>query len=93
MVIRLMISRFARQHIISKFLIGLAFVLFIATFTYWTKTDFRLNGRKCFMKNDLVWDVELLEDIMTSEKKPQPGKSVFFHETSCSNGIVKLNAR
>lgn len=45
------------------------------------------------MNNIQVWDVELLEDIMSSEKKPQLGKSVFFHETSCSNGIVKLNAR
>lgn len=93
MVVRPMISRFARQHIISKLLIGLAFVLTIATLTYWSNADAHLNAKKCFMNNNLVWDVELLEDIMSSEKKPQPGKSIFFHETSCSNGIVKLNAR
>lgn len=93
MVVRLMISRFTRQHIISKLLIALAFILTIATLTYWSNADFRLNAKKCFMNNNLVWDVELLEDIMLSEKKPQLGKSVFFHETSCSDGIVKLNAR
>lgn len=94
MMVRLKISKCGRQHIISKLLIGIAFVLTIVALTYWLTNGFRWNGKKCFIINEnLISDLKLLEDIMVSEKKPQPGNSVFFHETSCSNGIVKLNAR
>lgn len=39
--------------------------------------------------HDILW----LEDVMTSLKRPQLGKTVFFHETSCQDGIIRLNAR
>lgn len=42
---------------------------------------------------DNNWNVDLLEDVMLSKKKPQFGKTIFFHETSCGNGVVQLNAR
>lgn len=35
-----------------------------------------------------------LEDVLESKRMPTPGKSIFFHETSCSRtGLVQLNAR
>lgn len=34
------------------------------------------------------------EDVLESKRLPTPGKSIFFHETSCSkHGLVQLNAR
>lgn len=36
----------------------------------------------------------LIDDIMENAKKPTPGKSIFFHETSCSaDGLIRINAR
>lgn len=36
----------------------------------------------------------LFDDVMESKRMPTPGKSIFFHETSCSKtGLVQLNAR
>lgn len=93
MVARSIISKFLRQHCIYKILITLACIATIVTFTYWSNVEYRLNAKKCFQKNNLLWDIDLLEDIMESNRKPQLGKSIFFHETSCSEGLVKLNAR
>lgn len=38
---------------------------------------------------------ELLPDIMVDRRQPRPGRSVFFHETSCvaEDGIARLSAR
>lgn len=54
------------------------------------------QAKRCFVpKNNSIYDdIELLEDVLESEKRPKPGKSIFFHETSCTeDGIVVLNAR
>lgn len=56
----------------------------------------RINDAKmCFWpKIDNYDDVMLLSDVLTPEIKPKPGKSIFFHETSCTeNSKVHLNAR
>lgn len=38
--------------------------------------------------------IQYFEDILDSKWKPTPGKSIFFHETSCSKtGIVELNSK
>lgn len=38
--------------------------------------------------------VRYFEDILDSKWQPTPGKTIFFHETSCSkSGIVQLNAK
>lgn len=54
------------------------------------------KAKSCFVpKNHSIYSgIELLEDVLKSEKRPKPGKSIFFHETSCTeDGIVVLNAR
>lgn len=53
------------------------------------------KARRCFSNHFNVQDrnIQLFPDIMTATKKPTFGKSIFFHETSCSKGIAKLNAR
>lgn len=39
-------------------------------------------------------NVALFDDLLTAETKMEPGKSIFFQETSCfSNGALKLDAR
>lgn len=49
----------------------------------------------CFMHyvsnddHDILW----LDDVMTAIKRPEQGKNIFFHETSCQDGIIRLNAR
>lgn len=38
--------------------------------------------------------IRYFDDIADSPKQPQHGKSIFFHETTCStNGIVELNSK
>lgn len=55
------------------------------------------NAKKCFQrsaKQDDDSTISYLIDLMESKKMPQKGKTIFFHETSCSkDGLVRLNAR
>lgn len=54
------------------------------------------EAKRCFLPRDnRIYDgINLLEDVLDSGKRPTPGKSIFFHETSCTkNGIVVLNPR
>lgn len=54
------------------------------------------EAKRCFLPPNInIYDgIELLEDILSSEKRPMPGNSIFFHETSCTtDGKVVLNAR
>lgn len=52
------------------------------------------EAKNCFRLKVDSQEVLLLDDVMEAEKKPTPGKSIFFHETSCStNGLISLNAR
>lgn len=52
------------------------------------KNCYRSNNEKVFD------DLELLEDVLQAEYKPKLGRSIFFHETSCTrDGICLLNAR
>lgn len=38
--------------------------------------------------------IRYFEDILDSKWQPTPGKTIFFHETSCSKtGIIELNAK
>lgn len=38
--------------------------------------------------------IRYFEDILDNKWQPTPGKTIFFHETSCSkSGIVELNAK
>lgn len=53
------------------------------------------KAKECFrLKSIEKSSILLFEDVMESKRMPTPGKSIFFHETSCSKtGLVQLNAR
>lgn len=54
------------------------------------------EAKRCFRPTTEKFhdNVQPLEDILEAEKRPQPGQSIFFHETSCTtNGIIQVNAR
>lgn len=56
------------------------------------------RAKQCFRLNTVnIDDISLInffEDVMESKRKPTPGRTIFFHETSCSkDGLVHLNAR
>ncbi|KNC33417.1 hypothetical protein FF38_09861 [Lucilia cuprina] len=75
-------------------------------FTLYQKPDIRL----CFVDSPNVvqsqsvgnensssdlWGLEKLEDILLAKIQPTPGKSIFFHETSCpqlQNNLKTLNS-
>lgn len=50
------------------------------------------DGRQCF-ENHGFFQRNLLPDILVGPNLPKPGKTIFFHETSCNGGVIKLNAR
>lgn len=56
------------------------------------------RAKQCFRLNAAIGDeistIKFFEDVMEAKRKPRPGRSIFFHETSCSrDGTVHLNAR
>lgn len=57
------------------------------------------NAKKCFrhknsVESEAAHTIEFLEDVMAAETRPQNGKNIFFHETSClDDHLVRLNAR
>lgn len=87
-----------RQPMMYKLLLLLIFIVLIIIGLSLRSSDHTAIGHKCFdFKTPLAADTQniiLLDDISHSEKKPQPGKSIFFHETSCArDGLITLNAR
>lgn len=69
-------------------------LMIIITWTFFVP-DVR-NAKQCFRPKlpSNLGSIKYFEDVMDSNKMPSPGKSIFFHETSCSkSGIVQLNAR
>ncbi|XP_055916527.1 lactosylceramide 4-alpha-galactosyltransferase [Eupeodes corollae] len=46
--------------------------------------------RSCFTHSNKRTELSKLEDILLSNRKPQPGKSIFFHETSCSSSSINM---
>lgn len=89
---------FKQPFMYKLYLILIIVVLIIIGLSLWTSNDTAI-GHKCFGLNadlpvESYQDIVFLEDISHSAKKPQPGKSIFFHETSCArNGQITLNAR
>lgn len=70
----------------------------VVTLSRYTESEMKVieKAKKCFhfniTNNNL--NIQMLDDIMESEKRPKPGQSIFFHVTSCAtNGRVTLNAR
>lgn len=60
-----------------------------------------LISKMCYQHKEMIMSemefntsITFLEDILISARKPRRGKSIFFHETSCSpDYLVRLNAR
>lgn len=63
--------------------------------SYTVRVNFE-NAKNCFRRitNENDKTIKYFEDVLLSNKTPTPGKTIFFHETSCSsNGIAQLNGR
>lgn len=89
-------SAFLKQHLLYKVLLSFILILTIISISYWPISKVTLDSRQCFLErkeNHYHKDSKLLEDVMTAKRKPTPGKTIFFHETSCSNEFIKLNPR
>lgn len=93
-MVRFIVSAFMKQHFLYKLFISFTIIAIVITISLWSDNSERI-ARKCFSNHVNVeeFNIQLLPDIMSASKKPNLGKSVFFHETSCANGIVALNAR
>ena len=86
------LNRFFYYKILCIVFISVVLIAYVLPF--YTSVQSRYESNKiCFQHYPIDGTVELLEDIMEAEKKPELGKSIFFHETSCLNGLFKLNAR
>lgn len=93
--LRTFIFSFMKFQTMYKLLLSLiSIVLLITVVSFWFESDIQY-ARKCFTASYLKEQVGLvsLSDVMVHERKPKLGKTIFFHETSCSNGIIQLNAR
>lgn len=93
-MVRFIVSAFMKQHLMYKLFIGLTVIVIVLTISLWSDSSERI-AKKCFSNHNNIeeFDILLLPDIMMATKKPSLGKSIFFHETSCANGIVSLNVR
>ncbi|GAB0089415.1 lactosylceramide 4-alpha-galactosyltransferase-like [Sergentomyia squamirostris] len=87
---------FHRRQNSKKFLLIFAVVAFLLIFfVIITVKHADRNGRKCFLPPmTMSCKDNLLPDITEDGKIPTPGKTILFHETSCSEDqIIKLNSR
>lgn len=49
---------------------------------------------RCYRLPIIERPIDYFEDILDAPKQPKSGKTVFFHETTCSTtGVVSLNAK
>lgn len=81
---------FSRTFLLTVFLAGCMLMVTIWTFIA-PSTEM---AKKCFRHTATDINIKFLEDVMESPRKPTPGKSIFFHETSCSkDGLIRLNGR
>lgn len=88
--------KYYKKLIIQLILAVIVFlIIYSMTFSRYKFAANRMKTvRKCFQLNAKIQNVLLLEDVFEAEIKPMPGKSIFFHETSCSNdGRIALNSR
>lgn len=79
----------------------------VLTVYWWSSIDHYTVARRCFSHHPSQWAapatgnhqrpsaVDMLPDIMVARRQPRPGRTVFFHETSCvaADGVARLNAR
>lgn len=85
---------FSGRTILFTLMIGL-----IVTMVMWTIFISDVSKAKdCFRLKESFSNsqagISFFEDVLESKRRPTPGMSVFFHETSCAkDGLVHLNAR
>lgn len=85
-----------KKMVIRLFLAVIVFlIIYLMTFYRYKLAVKRMETtQKCFQWNENFQNVMLLEDVLEAKIKPTPGKSIFFHETSCLNdGRIVLNSR
>lgn len=83
---------FGRKRNIYPVIFSLAMIVMIWTIAECISDRWR---HQCYQfDGEFDSSIEILEDISFSERQPRNGKSIFFHETSCTAGnVVRLNAR
>lgn len=93
-MVRSVVSAFMKQHFMYKVFVSLTIIVIVVMISLLSNDSERM-ARRCFSNHVNVEEnnIQLLPDVMTATRKPNLGKSVFFHETSCSNGIATINAR
>lgn len=91
---------FGRKRTIFSVIFSLTLLFMIITIAVNINASINFIASKaCYQHkeidgSELNRSIALLDDILFSERQPRPGKSIFFHETSCSaDNLVRLNAR
>lgn len=85
--------RIQQHRCVSVFcgLLSITLIIFLLKTTYHED-----SFRNCFTHQQGKSKFFKLDDILESSRKPQAGRSIFFHETSCSYGsenVLSLSAR
>lgn len=90
------LARFGRRFLII-FIVCNILELWVALLTNQRATLFQCYMDTKPLKKSEEKQLQSLEDVLYSEVKPTPGRSIFFHETRCHSPkkryILNLNAR
>lgn len=82
---------------ILRLFVRALFISFIIYLLFYTRPPKRIKFEEfaCYQSaKNIEIPVELLEDILESEKQPSKGKAIFFIETSCArDGLIHLTPR
>lgn len=100
----LLVARFLHNGRLRLLFVALIVLLIVGLLlTYGRQTDYQLcfmdgEGRSATQSTGSV-GVDLLDDVLQADPKPTPGKTIFFHETSCHQTennrykVLELTAR
>lgn len=100
----LLVARFLHNGRLRLLFVALIVLLIVGLLlTYGRQTDYQLcfmdgEGRSATQSTGSV-GVDLLDDVLQADPKPTPGKTIFFHETSCHQKennrykVLELTAR
>lgn len=95
--IRASLSWLHRLHICYKALLIMMIGMLIYLFTVNLLSDiYRQNLHQCYASKRLYdndANVRWFDDILHSSRQPQLGRTIFFHQTTCLNAVVKLTNR
>lgn len=93
--------RFLRQSFVWKLLLVIVAAATLAIGVLLLTIDYNYIGHGCYdlsadaaAASRLNANVRFFEDISESARQPTPGRSIFFHETSCArDGLMHLDAK